>query len=512
MIRRDSHLIKNRDVTLPLTCLNGIGAQRARLFAQKNIHTILDLLFFTPLRYEDRTRISPIKRCKENVPALVKGNVISGKEARFYPSRKRLFKILIQDGEGTLELLWFHYRKQHLNTFITPDQELLAYGEIKINKNRMQMIHPEVFMLKDKGIDDLLGFYPVYSSVTGVTPNMVRKTVRNALQEYLGYLTDPIPEKITKGLSLPALSRAVQYVHVPPVKSSIELLNQSNTPFHRRLLFDRFFLIMVTIAYRTKLRENKRGTVYSISSGLMENIKDFFPFTLTSHQITAVHDIRRDVTSGKPMNRLLMGDVGCGKTVIAAIAAFMTVHNTMQAAIMAPTQFLARQHMDYFSGLSKKTGLSPVLLAGRLKTAEHRDIYDKIKTGVYNLIIGTQSLIQENLVFDKLGLVVIDEQHKFGVRERALLGQKGENPHLLVMTATPIPRTLAITAYGDMQISTIKEYPEQHTPVATYIVRQKQKKRVYEILTQKISSGQQAFVVCPVIEAVSYTHLTLPTN
>jgi len=226
MIRRDSHLIKNRDVTLPLTCLNGIGAQRARLFAQKNIHTTLDLLFFTPIRYEDRTRISPIKRCKENVPALVKGNVISGKEERFYPIRKRLFKILIQDGGGTLELIWFHYRKQHLNTFLTPDQELLAYGEIKINKNQMQMIHPEVFMVKDKGIDDLLGFYPVYSSVKGVTPNMVRKTMRNALQEYLGYLTDPIPEKITTGLSLPELSNAVQYVHVPPVKSSIELLNQ----------------------------------------------------------------------------------------------------------------------------------------------------------------------------------------------------------------------------------------------------------------------------------------------
>lgn len=500
MINRDSHLIKNRDVTLPLTCLNGIGAQRARLFAQKNINSILDLLFFIPIRYEDRTQIFPINRCKENVPTFVKGNVVFGKEERFYPSRKRLFKIVIQDGEGTLELIWFHYRKQQLNRFVTPNQELLAYGAIKINRNQMQIIHPEVFILKDNGIEDTLGFYPVYSSIKGVAPNMVRKTVRNALKDYLGYLTDPIPDKITKGLSLPGLSSAVRYVHVPPEQSSIERLNQSNTPFHRRLLFDRFFLIMLTIVYRAKLREGKRGKVYSISSRLMESIKDFFPFILTSHQIKAVQDILRDVASGKPMNRILMGDVGCGKTVIAAIAAFITAQNKMQAAIMAPTQFLARQHMEYFSGLSKKTGLSPILLAGRLKTAEHRDIYDKIKKGVYNLIIGTQSLIQENLVFDKLGLVVIDEQHKFGVRERALMEHKGENPHLLVMTATPIPRTLAITVYGDMEISTIKEYPEKHIPVATYIVRQKQKRRVYEIVKQKISSGQQGFVVCPVIE------------
>ena len=200
------------------------------------------------------------------------------------------------------------------------------------------------------------------------------------------------------------------------------------------------------------------------------------------------------------MNRLLLGDVGCGKTVVAAVAAFLTIHNRRQVAIMVPTQVLANQHMEFFSSLSAKMGSRPALLSGRLKKTKRRDIYDKIRNGWYNLIIGTHSLIQEEVSFSDLGLVIIDEQHRFGVRQRALMDKKGKNPHQLVMTATPIPRTLAITLYGDMDISMIKQYPEGHRPVVTHLIEEGQKRWVFETLKQRMSEGQQAFVICPVIE------------
>jgi len=232
----------------------------------------------------------------------------------------------------------------------------------------------------------------------------------------------------------------------------------------------------------------------------MGRIEKSFPFKLTTHQKRAIEDIVTDFKKGKPMNRLLLGDVGCGKTVIAAVAAHICIRNNGQVALMVPTQVLANQHMEYFLSLSDGLGFRPVLLTGSLKAAERKEISAKIGNGEYNLIIGTHSLIQEKLSFYKLGLVIIDEQHKFGVRERALMDRKGENPHQLVMTATPIPRTLAITIYGDMDISTIKEYPEGHTPVVTQLVEEGRKRKVLETLKHRMSEGKQAFVICPVIE------------
>jgi ATP-dependent DNA helicase RecG len=277
-------------------------------------------------------------------------------------------------------------------------------------------------------------------------------------------------------------------------------LNQFSTVFHRRLTFDRFFLVMLTLAYRKSIREGGVGPQIRVPPGLMDTLKTSFPFELTGHQRRAIRDLIHDFSSGKPMNRLLMGDVGSGKTVIAAVAAHICARSGKQTALMVPTQVLANQHMETFSGLSPKLGFHPLLLTSGLPAAVRRKIHDTIRQGRANLIIGTQSLIQESLSFHDLGLVTIDEQHRFGVRERALMCGKGENPHLLVMTATPIPRTLAIGVYGDMDISTIEEYPRGRVPVRTLLVPEQEKRLVFEILLQKLSAGRQAFVVCPVIE------------
>jgi ATP-dependent DNA helicase RecG len=284
------------------------------------------------------------------------------------------------------------------------------------------------------------------------------------------------------------------------VTFSIVDLNSATPPFHKRLLFRLFFLVMLTIAFERSTGKGDCPITTLSSKSPKREWHDSFPFSFTRDQIRAVHDILRDLSSGKPMSRLLMGDVGCGKTAVAAVAAYACVRNKGQAAIMAPTQVLASQHLEYFSGLSEKMGFRPALLTGRLRKSEREDFYRKIKEGSCNLVIGTQSLIQEDLVFRNLGLVIIDEQHRFGVRERALIDRKGNNPHLLVMTATPIPRTLAMTVYGDMDVSVIKEFPPGHVPASARLVFETEKREVFDFLRARLSQGDQSFVICPVIE------------
>ena len=497
---KDSPIKQLQTLSMPLSHLRGVGPRRAALLARKGLYTILDLLYFTPIRYEDRTRISPIKNLCDGSPALVKGKVLYGGEERFYKSRKRLFRIKIEDDDDELELLWFNYRKPHLITFSEPGAELMAYGVIRINRGMKQIIHPDITLVNDRGPQDMLGVFPVYSSIEGISGNLIRGLIRSALDSYLENIIDPVPDYVMSHLGLPGLARAIEDTHFPPTEDFIKDMNQNATLSHKRLVFDRFFYAMLTMTFRKISRKTESKPISLIPQGLSDEMKRFFGFSLTSDQIKAVEEIKRDLTSGRPMNRLLMGDVGTGKTVVAAIAAYIIAYNGQQAAIMTPTQILAEQHMDYFSGLPKEMGFRPVILTGDLKKGERDNAYEGIKAGQYNLIIGTHSLIQKRLAFSDLGLAIIDEQQRFGVRQRALMDRKGDNPHILVMSATPIPRTLAITLYADMDISMIREYPEGHIPVDTHLVEETQKRQVLETLRQRMSAGHQAFVICPVIE------------
>jgi ATP-dependent DNA helicase RecG len=471
------------------------------MLARKGLHTLLDLFYFTPVRYEDRRRLLPIGKTQEGESAWVKGRVISGGEERFFRSGKRLFKIVMGDETAPLDLLWFQYKAAYLNRLARGDAPLMAYGQIRLNRGRRQMIHPDVKELGQTDETSLLGLFPVYSSIEGISDQFLRSTVRRALREYHTELVDPMPQEIPCRLGLPALYEALRDVHFPDDDTSVDLLNVYRTPAHRRLVFDRFFRVMLTLSLRKRSRMRRTGPVFRIPEGLEERLEAGFRFKLTKDQLRAIRETIGDMRSGRPMNRLLQGDVGCGKTVVAAAVSYVTVHNGRQVALMAPTQVLARQHHEYFSELSEKMGFRSVLLTGAMKRQARHDAYDKIRDGTYNLVIGTQSLIGEDLVLPGLGLVVIDEQHRFGVRQRALLDRKGGDSHMLVMTATPIPRTLAMTLYADMDYSVIREYPKGHRPVSTELVNGSQKQTVYHTLINKISTGQQAMVICPVIEA-----------
>ena len=501
IIQTAKHLEHIPELNRPLITLKGIGPKRAHLLSQRGLNTVLDLLFFPPIRYEDRSRVLPINKTVEGPAILVKGRVLFGKEERFLRSGRHLFRIMIKDETANLELLWFHYKRAHLNGFTRQGLELMAYGSVKRDMGKRQMIHPDVILVEKENEKDVLGIYPVYSLIKGISGQITRSAVKQALDKYKEALSDGISKEITHRHGLPGLGETIKNIHFPAKGTPVSMLNQRKTRYHQRLAFDRFFSVMLNIGFRRRAREMKKGPVFSIPKDLVDRFERCLPFTLTGDQMRAVKEILNDLKSGRPMNRLLQGDVGCGKTVVAALTSYAAVYNSFQVAIMVPTQVLARQHYEYFLGLSERMGFSPVLLTGAQTRPERLSIHKKIRNGVYNLIVGTHSLISSDLCFAGLGLNVIDEQHRFGVRQRAMLDKKGANPHLLVMTATPIPRTLAITAYGDMDISVITEYPAGHLPVVTHLVDESRKRKVFNTLRQRMSAGQQAMVICPVIEA-----------
>lgn len=502
IISPPGHIKRHPLLDRSVSSLKGIGTRRAVSLSRRGIHTLLDLLYMIPSRYEDRTRILTIAESTDGEQALIRGGVIRAGEERFHKTGKRLFRIVVQDRTGRMELLWFNYKKPALSSFARKGVDLLAYGRVQERQQRRQMIHPDVSLVTGPpGAEAGLGYRPLYPALEGITWKVLRNAIMEAMDRCLGVMEEGIPPEVTGDLRLPSVAEAIRNLHDPPGDASIEELNGSRTPWHRRLVFDRFFEVMLNIAFRKRYRQGRQGHVFSISPDLMARIEGFFPFSFTPGQKRALEEIFKDFQKGRPMNRLLQGDVGCGKTVVAAAAASAAIQNGWQVALMVPTHVLAEQHYRFFLEQDRAMGFRPALLKGGLRRSERMELYEAVSRGSYNVIIGTQALIQEGLSFSKLGLVVIDEQHRFGVRQRALLDRKGVNPHLLVMTATPIPRTLAMTVYGDLDISVIREYPEGRVPVATRIMDRSRKREVYEIIKERMRAGRQAMVICPVVES-----------
>lgn len=488
------------DQTPSLQSIKGIGSKRADFLARKGIQTIDALFSFLPIRYEDRRQVQPIHKTGVGKSALIRGRVVLGGEDRFFRAGKRLFRILINDQTAPMELLWFHYKPAHLARFARRGSELFAFGPVQVRQGKRQMIHPELIRVEKGKQKDVLGIRPVYSAIEGVPPKTFRSLMAVALDQHLDALIDPIPGCMVENTDLPGLHEAIRGLHAPPDDSDVDALNRFESPFHRRLIFDRFFRVISEILVRKKSRETWKGAVFTVPHDVMERLRTLLSFSLTGDQKRVIRDIEGDLTRPEPMHRLVQGDVGCGKTVVAAVASHLTVSNNRQVALMAPTQILAQQHFAYFSGLAEKMGFHPVLLSSGLKKSKRADTVEGIKRGRFNLVIGTTALIQTPVTFQRLGLVVIDEQHRFGVRHRALLDRKGVHPNLLVMTATPIPRTLAMTVYADLDLSIIRQYPKGHRPVTTCALGRGQKRKIFDTLKETLSAGEQAIVVCPAIE------------
>ncbi|NLA75783.1 MAG: DEAD/DEAH box helicase, partial [Deltaproteobacteria bacterium] len=481
----------NNFLNIPVSNLKGIGAKRAGYLVKRGISSVLDLFYLIPRDYEDRTHITLFSELTDGKPAYIRGKVLWAGEERLFGSRKTLFKIIAGEGIFQLDLVWFNVKKAYFNSFSCPGQEICAYGPVTCRNNRFQMYHPDVSVTHDESG----ALLPVYPLVEGVSNRLLRHFIRGAINEYLELLIDPMPGVLLKRLGLPGLAETIRKLHLPEADSNPVPLKNKETPFHKRIIFDRFFSLMLRMNHDRHKRRLRSAAPLKITDSLIKGIKQFFPFSLTGDQLKCIEEIRNDLTSGRPMNRLIMGDVGTGKTLVAAAASHMVIKNSLQVAVMAPTQLLAEQHMAYFSALPLEMGFKPVLLTGTLKNQEKKEIYSSVKEGRCNIVIGTHALIQDKLGFKKLGLAVIDEQHRFGVNQRSSIIEKGQNTHVLSMSATPIPRTIALTTYYDRDLSTIAQYPGTRVPVTTCLAERAKKRWIFDSMNKVLAKGGQVYII-----------------
>ncbi|MFA5147070.1 MAG: ATP-dependent DNA helicase RecG [Candidatus Omnitrophota bacterium] len=483
---------KNINLKTPVRYFKGVGPKKSAYLAKLGIETALDLLYYLPAKYEDRSSIAAIRDLKEGAPATVQGEVIT-LSSRTTKSGMPFFQIAVTDGTGFIHAIWFNqpYLKDHFKR----GQKVVLYGRVE-RYDKLQIVQPE-YEIAEEGEKDSINvgrIVPIYPLTAEITQRYMRSLTHAALSDYGKALAEKLPTYIIARGRLVDVKFAIRNIHFPTTPDALDKA-------YRRIVFEEFFLLQLALALKKKgIKEAVAGIAHNVRGELIDTFRDSLPFELTAGQNKAIADIERDMSSTKPMNRLLEGDVGSGKTVVAAHALVLTVQNGFQGAIMAPTEVLARQHFIVLSELLMPLGINVVLLVSGIEGGAKSRIYTEIEEGRMNVVVGTHAVIQEDVRFKRLGLVVIDEQHKFGVTQRAVLREKGYNPHVLVMTATPIPRTLALTVYGDLDISVIREMPKGRKPIVTYWVEEAKRGSVYSFVKEELAKGRQAYVVCPLIE------------
>jgi len=474
--------------------LKGVGPKRAVLLDKLGLRTIRDALQFFPRKYVDRGNAVPIAKVQEGREQTIRGRIVDMRSPRF----SQRLEAMIEDDTGTLRVIWFHAR--FLAKALETGAEYLFYGRVTRYKSTLQLQHPKFERLTDEGAapgSRLLVLYPV---AEGLQQASMRTMTDEALRLGLPLAHDTLPEAMRARLNLTDLRAALRMIHRP------ESMDEVATA-RRRLIFGEFFLMELAVALRRRSALAATGAPgIEVSDKIDTRIRARFPYTFTGAQDRAIGEIRADLARERPMTRLLQGDVGCGKTAVALYAMLAAVAAGYQAAIMAPTEILAVQHYHNVEKYLVGSRVQWALLVGGLRAAERRSVLRRIRHGEADIIVGTHALIQQDVAFDRLGLVVVDEQHKFGVLQRAEAkwqtaeDRPGLEPHYLVMTATPIPRTLALTVFGDLDVSTIDEMPPGRTAVETWAVAPKERKRAYEFVRGQLRAGRQAFVVYPLVE------------
>ncbi len=486
----------------PLTQLKGVGPALAKKLEKLGLFRVEDLLFLLPLRYEDRTQLVKIGALVAGSRCLVTGEVLLSETV--YRGRRNLL-VRISDGSGQLTLRFFHFSRQQQAQFQS-GVRVSCFGEVRRGSGGFEMIHPEYRVLRESqgaAINDSLT--PIYPATEGVQQGRLRNLTDQALRSMQE--TPPaelLPANLTKKLGMPSLADAIRYLHRPPPDADVQQMLQGGHPCQQRLAFEELLAHYLSLRSLRALAETKNAPALSGGDAEVSEFVGDLPFELTRAQIRVVDEILSDLSEPHPMMRLIQGDVGSGKTVVAAIACLKAIACGVQTAIMAPTEILAEQHWRNFSGWFRPRGLEPAWLSGSQRAAARRESLAAIADGRAQLVVGTHALFQEGVEFNRLALVIIDEQHRFGVHQRMALRDKGVSaeghPHQLVMTATPIPRTLAMAAYADLDTSVIDELPPGRRPVATIAVPDTRRGEIVERVRSACAEGQQAYWVCPLIE------------
>ena len=471
----------------PIQYLKGVGEKRAALFNKKGIKTVEDLLYFFPRTHEDRSVLKPISQCAEGETVCINATAYNDPQDRYVRRNMLITSLVVFDDSGMINIVW--YNNKYIKNNLKAGGKYIFFGTVtKSKQGRLQIVAP---VFEKEGNERFTGkIVPIYPLTANLSQKIVQTTMETAIAE-AGRLEEYLPEHLREKYMIAELNFSMQNIHFP---IDFESYNIART----RFVFEELLVLQLALRERrAKNIENKGKTFADVKC--IRDLTASMPFELTGAQKRTINEICRDCMSGKQMNRLVQGDVGSGKTAVAAAAIFMAVKNGYQAAMMAPTEILASQHASSLGELFETHGIKTAFLSGSTKAKEKREILAKIAAGVVQVVIGTHALIQENVEFKNLGFVVADEQHRFGVEQRAKLMAKGENPHMLIMSATPIPRTLALILYGDLDISIIDELPPGRKPVKTYSVNSNMRKRVYDFIAENVKNGMQAYVVCPLV-------------
>ncbi len=488
----------------PVQYVKGVGPKRAQLLARLGIVTVEDLLWAIPWRYEDRTRVTRIRQLAPGTVAMICGVVRRTKLKQIPRRRLNILEVVVEDAGGEAQAVFFN--QPYLAEQLLPGTRMLLQGRVTLGARgwvepRIEIDEYEV--LDDRGGPTLhLGrMAPVYHETRGWTSRHMRALVVHVLPASLGAMEEILPPALRQKLRLPSLAEALQALHMPGSSSPAEELNRAATPAHTRLAFEELFLLEVALASRHEqvARATKPFRI-DPAPGMFHRLRGLLPFQLTSAQMRVINEIVRDMTSPHPMNRLIQGDVGSGKTVVALHALALACASGLQAAVMVPTEILAEQHFLTLAPMCERLGLAAVLLAGRERGAVKRARLAEIEEGTAQVVIGTHAVLQQSVAFARLGLVVIDEQHKFGVVQRKMLVDKGYQPDVLILTATPIPRTLAMTVYGDLDVSVIDSLPPGRKPIHTVAFPVIQRGKGYRLALYELQAGRQVYVVYPLVE------------
>lgn len=475
--------------TTSIQYIKGVGPNRTSLLAKLNIFTMGDLLEYYPRRYEDRSQLKRIHDLLDGQVASFCATVVNSTESK--PRRGlTITKVSVKDASGVAQLVWFN--QPHQKKKYQPGMELLVSGKVK-NFYQVEISNPEIEVIYEGERIDTGHIIAVYPANESITQRFLRKLINQVLTDYQD-ISEILPSTIIKQFSLLDRSQAFINIHIP---QSMQLLEQAR----KRLVFEELYLLQCAMLFLKKQhRCNHVGLKHGLDGSLSMQAKEQLPFVLTDDQQQVVREVKADMEDVTVMQRLVQGDVGSGKTVVAALALVKTVENGYQGAMMVPTEILAEQHYQTLSEQFAPLGIRVGMLTGKLTRRVREEVLANIRNGLVDVIIGTHALIQDSVEFKDLGLVITDEQHRFGVRQRGVLQAKGKMPDVLVMTATPIPRTMALTVYGDLDVSSIRQLPPGRKPIRTFVRGSDRRHLVYKFLVDEVQSGRQAYVVCPLVE------------
>ncbi|OGU17866.1 MAG: ATP-dependent DNA helicase RecG [Geobacteraceae bacterium GWC2_53_11] len=506
--------ISRKNLQIGIQFIKGIGPKLAALLEKRDIRTVEDLLYLLPLRYEDRRNLMPVASLAPGQSAVFSGTVLSA-DATTTKGGRRVFEVLVRDDSGTIACKWFHANATWMKRTWKIGRVGVFSGEVHQFGYQREVHHPDAEWLPEGGgiqsvIDaDPANFgriVPVYPLSEGIHQKTMRRVMREVVDNFLSNIDSVVPAELCPP-GFPSLREALGQVHAPPPEADLSGLNDGATPAHQALAFDEFFFWELGLALKKRGVVLEEGIAFHVTHRYTKELARLLPFELTAAQRRVLAEIKTDMMAPHPMHRLVQGDVGSGKTLVALMAALIAVENDYQVAIMAPTEILAEQHWHTMHRWCGQMGIEVTLITAGLKGKAKKEALERVANGTARIVIGTHAVIQEKVEFARLGLGVIDEQHRFGVLQRGVLKKKGTNPDILVMTATPIPRTLAMTLFGDLDLSVIDEMPPGRIPVETKIYFESRRPQLYGMIRDEVGKGRQVYVIYPLVEESEKTDL-----